>query len=182
MNMSLQVGDVAPEFSLRNANPAFGNELQSLSDSMAKNGCVVVFECNHCPYEIGSFDRIDRAAGKAFELGMGFVGINSNDQEKYVEDSFENMVKRANKGMPYAYLHDETQEIANTWGAERTPEFYLLNGEGIVVYRGRLDNSPRNPMEATTSDLSDAMDALSMGELPPVARTQSIGCSVKWKF
>ena len=113
---------------------------------------------------------------------MGFVGISSNDTEKYVEDSFENMEKRANKGMPYAYLIDESQEVATAWGAQRTPEFYLLNGEGTVVYRGRLDNSPRNPMEATTSDLSDAMDALSMGENPPVPRTESIGCSVKWKF
>ena len=180
--MGYEPGDKVSGFSLLNANPNVGGEEVSFDEILTEMGAVIVFECNHCPYVIGSFDRIDRAAGKAFELGMGFVGINSNDQEKYVEDSFENMVKRANKGMPYAYLHDETQEIANAWGAERTPEFYLLNGEGIVVYRGRLDNSPRNPMEATTSDLSDAMDALSMGELPPVARTQSIGCSVKWKF
>ena len=59
---------------------------------------------------------------------------------------------------------------------------HLLNGEGVVVYRGRLDNSPRNAMEATTRDLADAMDSLSMGELPPVNRTESIGCSVKWKL
>lgn len=180
--MGYEPGDKVSGFTLLNANSNVGGEEVSFDEILTEMGAVIVFECNHCPYVIGSFDRIDRAAGKAFELGMGFVGINSNDQEKYVEDSFENMVKRANKGMPYAYLHDETQEIANAWGAERTPEFYLLNGEGIVVYRGRLDNSPRNPMEATTSDLSDAMDALSMGELPPVARTQSIGCSVKWKF
>jgi hypothetical protein len=180
--MGYEPGDKVSGFSLLNANSNVGGEEVSFDEILTDAGAVIVFECNHCPYVIGSFDRIDRAAGKAFELGMGFVGINSNDQEKYVDDSFENMVKRADKGMPYAYLHDETQEVANAWGAERTPEFYLLNGEGVVVYRGRLDNSPRNPMEATTSDLSDAMDALSMGELPPVARTQSIGCSVKWKF
>ena len=180
--MGYEPGDKVSGFSLLNANTNVGGEEITFDEILTDTGAVIVFECNHCPYVIGSFDRMDRAAGKAFELGMGFAGINSNDQEKYTEDSFENMVKRANKGMPYAYLHDETQEVANAWGAERTPEFYLLNGEGVVVYRGRLDNSPRNPMEATTSDLSDAMDALSMGELPPVARTQSIGCSVKWKF
>ena len=91
------------------------------------------------------------------------------------------MTKRANKGMPYAYLHDETQEVALAWGAKRTPEFYLLNGEGVVVYRGRLDNSPRDPTAASTSELTDAMDALSMGESPTVNRTESIGCSIKWK-
>ena len=92
------------------------------------------------------------------------------------------MVKRAEKGMPYPYLYDESQDVATAWGAKRTPEFYLVNGEGVVVYRGRLDNSPRNAMEATTSDLADAMDSLSMGDLPPVNRTESIGCSVKWKL
>ena len=92
------------------------------------------------------------------------------------------MVKRAEKGMPYPYLYDETQEVALAWGAKRTPEFYLLDGEGVVVYRGRLDISPRDAMQASTSDLADAMDALSMGETPPVPRTESIGCSVKWKL
>ena len=99
---------------------------------------------------------------------MGFVSINSNDPEKYKDDDFSNMKKRAEKGMPYAYLHDDTQEIAHKWGAERTPEFYLLDGQGKVVYRGRLDNSPRDPTMATTSELVDAMDSLSMGEDPVV--------------
>ena len=91
------------------------------------------------------------------------------------------MVKRTQKGMPYPYLHDESQEVATKWGATRTPEFYLVDSQGVVVYRGRLDDSPRTAMEATTSDLSDAMDALSTGEKPPVNRTDAIGCSVKWK-
>ena len=180
--MGYEPGDKVSGFSLANANSEVGGEAVDFDNILTDIGAVVVFECNHCPYVVGSFDRIDRAAMEAAELGMGFVGINSNDPEKYVEDSFENMVKRANKGMPYAYLHDDSQEVANTWGAERTPEFYLMDGQGVVVYRGRLDNSPKNPMEATTSDLSDAMDSLSMGDSPPVARTQSIGCSVKWKY
>ncbi len=180
--MGYEPGDKVSGFSLANANSEVGGDVVDFDKILTDVGAVVVFECNHCPYVVGSFDRIDRAALKAAELGMGFVGINSNDPEKYVEDSFENMVKRANKGMSYAYLHDDSQEVANSWGAERTPEFYLMDGQGVVVYRGRLDNSPKNPMEATTSDLSDAMDSLSMGDLPPVARTQSIGCSVKWKY
>ncbi len=180
--MGYEPGDKVSGFSLRNANPSNGGDEVSLDDVLTDVGAVILFECNHCPYVIGSIDRINKAAAKAAELGMGFVGINSNDAEMYKDDSFENMVKRADKGMPYAYLHDETQEVATTWDAKRTPEFYLLNGDGVVVYRGRMDNSPRNPMEATTSDLSDAMDSLSMGEEPPVNRTESIGCSVKWKY
>ena len=177
--MGYEPGDVVSGFTLPNANG--GGEV-SLDDVMTEVGAVVVFECNHCPYVVGSINRINKAAEKAEELGMGFIGINSNDPDKYPEDSFENMVKRADKGMPYPYLHDESQEVATAWGAKRTPEFYLMNGEGVVVYRGRLDNSPRNAMEATTRDLADAMDSLSMGDLPPVNRTESIGCSVKWKL
>jgi peroxiredoxin len=177
--MGYEPGDVVTGFSLANAN---GDGEVTLDEVMTEVGAVVLFECNHCPYVVGSINRINKAAAKAAELGMGFVGINSNDASVYAEDSFENMQKRAEKGMPYPYLYDETQEVALAWGAKRTPEFYLLNGEGTVVYRGRLDNSPRNAMEATTRDLADAMDSLSMGELPPVNRTESIGCSVKWKL
>lgn len=177
--MGYEPGDVVTGFSLANAN---GEGEVTLDEIMTEVGAVVLFECNHCPYVVGSINRINRAAAKAAELGMGFVGINSNDASVYSEDSFENMQKRADKGMPYPYLYDETQEVALAWGAKRTPEFYLLNGEGEVVYRGRLDNSPRNAMEATTRDLADAMDSLSMGDMPPVNRTESIGCSVKWKL
>lgn len=177
--MGYEPGDVVTGFSLANAN---GEGEVTLDEVMTEVGTIVLFECNHCPYVVGSINRINKIAARAAELGMGFVGINSNDASVYTEDSFENMQKRADKGMPYPYLYDETQEVALAWGAKRTPEFYLLNGEGEVVYRGRLDNSPRNAMEATTRDLADAMDSLSMGELPPVNRTESIGCSVKWKL
>ena len=177
--MGYEPGDVVTGFSLANAN---GEGEVTLDEVMTEVGAVVLFECNHCPYVVGSINRINKTAIRAAELGMGFVGINSNDASVYSEDSFENMQKRAGKGMPYPYLYDETQEVALAWGAKRTPEFYLLNGEGEVVYRGRLDNSPRNAMEATTRDLADAMDSLSMGDMPPLKRTESIGCSVKWKL
>ena len=177
--MGYEPGDEVSGFKLPNAN---GGGETSLEDVMTDVGAVVVFECNHCPYVIGNLNRMNKAAALAEELGMGFVGINSNDADNYPEDSYGNMVKRADKGMPYPYPHDESQEVATAWGAKRTPEFYLMNGEGVVVYRGRLDNSPRNAMEATTRDLADAMDSLSMGDLPPVNRTESIGCSVKWKL
>ena len=83
--------------------------------------------------------------------------------------------------MTYAYLHDADQSIATQYGAERTPEFYLVNASGVVVYRGSLDDSPRDPARATTSELSDAIDLLIEGREIKENRTQSIGCSVKWK-
>ena len=104
--MSLSIGDKAPEFHLQNANSSIGGEHSTLSASMGSNGCVIVFECNHCPYVIASIDRMNNMAEYCNVNGIGFVGINSNDPDNYPVDSFENMVKRAEKGMPYAYLHD----------------------------------------------------------------------------
>ena len=109
------------------------------------------------------------------------MGINSNDPVVYENDSFDHMVKRAEGGMPYAYLHDATQEIAHAYGAKRTPEFFLFNADHQLVYQGRMDDSPRNPNDVTTTDLADAIDAMLGGQTPPVDYTESIGCSVKWK-
>ena len=111
---------------------------------------------------------------------MGFVGINSNDPDNYPTDNWEHMIKRA-ETMSYPYLHDASQEVARAWGAERTPEFYLINGQGRITYRGRLDDSPKDPGLATTHELMDAIASLLADEQPDTPRTDSIGCSVKWK-
>ena len=180
MSGGLEPGDAGLAFDLPNAN-SDGPERCSLSDVVTDIGCVVVFTCNHCPYVVGNESRIESIASRAREEGMGFVGINSNDPDNYPSDNWEHMQKRGIV-MTYPYLHDASQEVANAWGAERTPEFYLLDGNGIVTYRGRLDDSPRDPNLATTSELSDAIDSLLTQEDPSVTRTESIGCSVKWKM
>ena len=179
MSHGLEPGDTALQFDLANANQQ-GPERCTLSSITTDIGAVVVFTCNHCPYVIGNESRIEAIASRAREEGLGFVGINSNDAINYPTDNWEHMVKRA-ESMTYPYLHDSTQEVANEWGAERTPEFYLLDGSGIIRYRGRLDDSPKDPGMATTSELSDAITALLNDEAPDVSRTISIGCSVKWK-
>jgi len=178
----IEPGDKAPDFKLKNANPSILGDLVSFSESMGTNGLVVMFTCNHCPYVVGSESRIEEMSLKAQNNNLGFVGINSNDPINYTTDSWDNMVKRAKSGMSYPYLVDDTQDIAQNYGAERTPEFYLINSSGIVVYRGRLDDSPRDPSHATTSDLSHAIDELISGQSLSQTRNESIGCSVKWKI
>jgi peroxiredoxin len=181
----IEPGQKAPPFNLPNANPRMDDDFDaniSLSDDIGSNGIIILFTCNHCPYVVGSESRIEEMALKARENNIGFVGINSNDPVNYESDSWENMVKRASKRMSYHYLHDADQSIATIYGAKRTPEFYLVNSSGIVVYRGRLDDSPRDPSHATTTDLSDAIDSLIAGEPISQERTESIGCSVKWKI
>ena len=180
--MSLSTSDIAPTFNLKNANPNQGGETVSLNQAKGENGIVIVFECNHCPYVVASFSRMDAMAEYCASEGIGYVGINSNDENNYQEDSYENMVKRANKGLPYSYLHDVTQQVAQQYGAKRTPEFFLFNSQLELVYQGRMDDSPRNPTGVTTSELSDAITAMLAGQTPAVVQTDSIGCSVKWKM
>ena len=154
----------------------------NLIKSKGTNGLLILFICNHCPYVVASFSRMDAMAEYCASVGIGYVGINSNDANNYPDDSFENMVKRSNKGLPYSYLYDATQQVAQHYGAKRTPEFFLFNSQLELVYQGRMDDSPRNPTEVTTSELSDAITSTLAGKTPDVVETDSIGCSVKWKM
>lgn len=178
--MALTPGDQAPPFELTNAHAQVGAQTMSFDAASGANGTVVVFECNHCPYVIANISRMEAMAQACKDRSIGFVGINSNDPEVYPNDSFEHMQKRA-EGMGYPYLHDATQDIAHAYGAKRTPEFFLFNSDGTLVYQGRMDDSPRDPTKVTTQELSDAIDAMLAGSKPNVEQTESIGCSVKWK-
>ena len=115
--------DKAPDFMLKNANPSKSGEIVSLSNIMDKNGAIVLFTCNHCPYVVGSESRIEEISMKAQASNIGFVGINSNDPINYTSDSWDNMVKRANNKMSYAYLMDDTQEVAHKYGAKKHQNF-----------------------------------------------------------
>lgn len=179
--MSISLGDGVPEFNLLNANKSLGGDYVNSSDYFGENGLIVVFECNHCPYVIASIERINQISQYANSNSIGFIGINSNDASVYASDSYENMVKRAEKGMPYPYLFDETQEIAHRFGAKRTPEFFLFNSNRKLIYSGRMDDSPKDPNKVSTNELRDAIDSLLNGDKPEIGFTESIGCSVKWK-
>ena len=178
----LEPGHSAIPFDLPNANSSVGGEQVSFESVAGEKGTIVLFTCNHCPYVVASMERIANLAEQATGLGIGFVAISSNDGINYPEDRWERMQQIASKdGYTWPYLHDESQAVAAAWGAERTPEVYLLNSDKVVVYRGRIDDSPRDPRNVTTSDLSDAIGQLVNDEEIKIPRTQSIGCSVKWK-
>ena len=181
VNMALSVGDSLVDFTLRNANIAIGGNEVSAVECNQGNGLVVAFECNHCPYVVASVLRMNSLSKYCQQNDIGFVGINSNDSSVYETDSFEHMVKRADKGMPYPYLHDENQSVASNYGAKRTPEFFFFDQNNLLVYKGRMDDSPKNPADVTSTDLLDAINAVLAGHAPEVKATESIGCSVKWK-
>ncbi len=178
MAFTLQLGDKAPDFSL----PGVDGKTYSLDDFADAKLLIVVFSCNHCPYVVGSEDRMNALYGDYQPKGVEMVAINSNEQENHPTDDFDHMVARAKeKGFQFAYLRDESQDVAKAYGALRTPHFYVFDADRNLRYTGRMDDNPRQPGQESTHELRDALDALLAGEEPPVKLTNPIGCNVKWK-
>lgn len=174
-----QLGIAAPDFELFGVD----GERYALKDIMGPKGAVVVFICNHCPYVKAITDRLVAAAVTLRQEGVGFAAICSNDATSHPEDSFENMkIFAAKRGFTFPYLHDESQEIAAAYEAVCTPDFFGLDADGIIRYRGRLDSGRNDSQPGEIKpELVDAMLAIARGESAPVRQLPSIGCSIKWK-
>ena len=176
--MALNIGDSAPGFSLKGVD----GQTHSLGELKGEKGIAVIFSCNHCPYVKAYEDRMIELAKEYQPKGVRFVLINANDPVKYPEDSFENMKKRAQeKGYPFPYLWDETQEVARAYGAERTPEAFLFDSELRLQYHGAIDDNWEDPTKVTKRYLRDALEALLAGREPEVRDTPPVGCTIKWK-
>ena len=172
----LAIGEMGPEFDLKGTDM----QMHSLEDVAGEKGTAVIFTCNMCPFSQGYEDRLVELAKSYQAVGIGFVAINPNDPEIVPGDGFDQMVERAKeRNFPYPYLVDTTQEIAAAYGARVTPHIFLLDGEGKLAYRGRVDDSLKED-EVTTRDFEAAMTALVNGEQVPAAETKAFGCSVKW--
>lgn len=175
---NLKYGDKAIDFEL----PGVDGKTHSLAEiSEGQEATAVIFMCNHCPYVLAWLDRIVAAADDYAEESVAFVGINANDATKYPADSFENMQALAEeRGLPFPYLHDETQEVATAYGAERTPEIFLFDQDLRLRYHGAPDDN-YDETQASVPYLQDALDALLDGARPPVVETAPVGCTIKWK-
>lgn len=178
MSFTLAIGEKAPDFKLKGTDHKF----YSLTDFDHYKYLVVFFTCNHCPYVVGSDELTRQTALKYAADGVKFVGINSNSPNTYEEDSFENMVKRMETyKFPWNYLHDETQEVAEKYGALRTPHFFVFNEKRDLVYTGRGVDSPRDTDRVTVNDLDRTLEELTKGKKISVPLTNPIGCNVKWE-
>lgn len=172
--MTATLGAAAPGFSL----PDTAGESWSLDDAPAT---VVVFTCNHCPYALAWHDRIADAARDYADRGVRFLAINANDAERYPRDAPEAMRERvAREDWPMPYLHDATQEVARAYGAKTTPDVFVLDGDGVLRYRGAPDGDYEDPGQRAAW-LRDALDAVLSGRAPERAETKPVGCSIKWK-
>ncbi|MFO8098570.1 MAG: thioredoxin family protein [Salinibacter sp.] len=181
----LELGTSAPAFTLPAANPdvdAHGGDTRSLTDYDDAEALVVVFMCNHCPYVKHIEAALVDVAREYQERGVQFVGICSNDAERYPDDSFEKMAERAQENdYPFPYLQDETQDIARDYKAACTPDLYVFDDDRTLVYRGRFDETRPDGDEAHGGDLRHALDELlTEGEIT-MEQTPSMGCNIKWK-
>ena len=178
MAFTLQLGSPAPDFSL----PATDGKTYSLADFAEAKALVVFFTCNHCPYVIGSDEVTRKTAERFIPQGVAFVGINSNSVNTYEEDSFEHMIERMGQcEFPWVYLYDESQDVALSYGALRTPHFYIFDTERKLVYTGRGVDNPKDSSLVTVNDLENALDELLAGKSISTPVTNPLGCNVKWE-
>jgi peroxiredoxin len=174
-----EFGLPAVDFSL----PGTDGRIWTLEDCRGENGLLVMFICNHCPYVKAVTDRLVRDTNELKSLGINSVAIMSNDVNDYPEDSFDNMKQLAiQQQFSFPYLYDETQQVAQAYGAVCTPDFFGYNSDLQLQYRGRLDASRK---EAAASDvrrdLFEAMKQVAETGHGPENQIPSMGCSIKWR-
>ncbi len=174
-------GDEAINFELMNVD----GKMVSLSHYPDAKGFIVIFTTNHCPYSIAYEDRIIELDKTFKGKGYPVIAINPNNPAVNPVNSFDNMKVRAkDKGFTFPYLLDETQAIARTYGAQRTPHVYLLakeNGKLMVKYVGAIDNNYQDASAASKRYVVDATEALMSGRAVKVTQTKAIGCGIDWK-
>ena len=163
-------GEKARDFSLLSTQ----NKKVTLNDVRGKNGTVIMFICNHCPYVKAVINSIVQDANFLDSLGVKSVAIMSNDVSQYPEDSFENMISFAKKhNFSFPYLFDQTQEVAKNYGAVCTPDFFGYNKNLELQYRGRI-------YAARPTELGSAMKLIATTGKGPEKQIPSMGCSIKW--
>jgi len=175
----LALGTSAPDFSL----PDTEGKNVSLDDFRNSPALLVIFMCNHCPFVKHVLDKLVQLIKGYQAKGVAVVGINSNDVTNYLDDSPEMMSTLAKEsGFTFAYLYDETQQVATMYGAACTPDFFLFDSQKSLVYRGQMDDSrPGNGIPVTGADLTAAIDALLEGKPIRSDQKPSMGCNIKWK-
>ena len=175
--VKLKAGDSAPDFELLGID----DKKHKLSDYNKYQGILIIFMCNHCPYvkaKFGAFNVLYEKLGEKIAI----IGINSNDSTNYPEDSFENMKNTAKeKGLKFDYLVDTTQQIAKKYGAMCTPDPYLFNKEGKLVFHGRIDNAMKPDDTATEKTMINNIEKMISNKKIEKDFDPSIGCSIKWK-
>ena len=175
---TMQPGDSLLSFQLKGSD----QQMHRSDELHKRDASVIIFSCNHCPYVRAYVTRIRDLIQRYQNRNVGFFLINANDAGQYPEDSFEHMIPMAEHlGIGGNYLHDETQEIAKAYGAERTPEVFVFDKNRRLVYQGAIDDNWEKPDEVSIHYLKAALDAVLENQEVLVKETQARGCTIKWK-
>lgn len=176
----LQIGSAMPKKDVKMKDIS-GRDI-SLSDVSGANGTLVMFSCNTCPYVIKNQTRTSDIMAYAMQKNIGVIILNSNEAYREKEDSFEEMKKYAKEqGYKWAYTVDKNHEIADAFGATRTPEVFLFDKSKKLVYHGAIDDSPSDAAAVKRLHLQTAIDEVVKGQEVSVKTSKSIGCSIKRK-
>jgi thiol-disulfide isomerase/thioredoxin len=174
LGSALPVGGVA----MKNVD---GREL-TLAKAGGKKGTLVLFICNHCPWVKLWQPRIAEVGNAALKQGVGVIAVNGNDPAPYPEDEFDVMVKRAKEvGYKFPYVVDATSDVARAFGATKTPEAFLFDARGVLVYHGAIDDNAKDAKAVKSRWLADAVAAVAAGKPVPVAESKALGCSIKFR-
>jgi peroxiredoxin len=171
-------GTRCPDFRL----PAVDGRTYGRDDFVEAPVLVIMFICNHCPYVKAVEDRLIELQRQYGPRGVQLVGVCSNDAVTYPDDGFDQLAERwRQKSYGFPYLHDESQEVARAFGAVCTPDIYVFDRDRSLAYRGRIDDSWKDPSKVTRRELAEALDALLAGGRPSSDQKPSMGCSIKWR-
>jgi peroxiredoxin len=175
---NLKINSSAPDFNL----PGVDGKKYSLDSFKNKHALIVIFSCNHCPYVQAYEGRMKQIQDDYKEKGVAVVAINSNEDNEYPEDSFENMKKRADEQkFNFLYLRDDDQSVARAYDATHTPEIFLFDNERKLAFHGKIDDNWQEPNKVQNHYLRNALDELLEGKEISVPETFTIGCTIKWK-
>ena len=179
----LPLGKPAPESTIKMKNAVDGKvKSVSIADVTGKNGTLVVFTCDHCPFARGWEGRIVELGNTYVKKGIGVILINANDPSEHEEDGFAGMQARAKSAnMQIPYVIDETSNVARAFGATVTPEVFLFDRHGKLAYHGAVDDNRKEPEKVQNHYLKEALDAVVSGKPPALPETKSLGCSIKYR-
>ncbi len=172
----VRAGSLAPDFALLDV---VSGARPSLEQLRGKNGTLILFICNHCPFVKHIEQGLRDLAADYIVRGIGIIAINSNDVNAYPDDAPQYM---AEKQYPFPYLYDATQQVARAYQATCTPDIFLFDVNLKLYYHGQFDDSrPSNGIEPSGSDLRAALDCLLARKAAPLPQKPGMGCSIKWR-
>ena len=176
---ALDLGATAPEAGVK-MKSVDGREV-SIAEIAGRQGTLVVFTCNHCPWAKAWEQRIATLGNTYQKRGIGVIAINANDPKAYADDGYDGMVARAQSlGLQFPYVVDNGSTVARAFGAERTPEAFLFDAQGKLVYHGTVDDNAEHADQVKQAYLADALAAVAAGKPVEVKETKALGCSIKY--